>query len=103
MGVSPWYLGQLTPILAVTLKDDSGNVPPLTSATITSVLRNTATGADTAMAGAWVVVNAATGLVQYTWAAADVSVQGTYNIIITVTVSGKPTVFDPIPFVLLAV
>ena len=102
MAISPFYVSQTLPILALTLTDDTGAAINLTGATLSLTIHNTQTGQDTAGAGTWDITSPTTGQATYAWAASDTEVAGQFTLYVKVAYSGGTAFADPISWQVLA-
>jgi len=102
MGISPMYVGQTQPLMALTIQQDSGAALNLSGGMLAMTLRNRATGQNTAAAGLWAITNATAGQATYTWAAADTAQAGQYDLYISVTFPGGVVTCDPLPWLVLS-
>lgn len=100
MGITPWYVGQLLPLLTITFTDDSNKAVNLTGATLTLTIHNLATNSSVAGAGSFVITDAANGVGTYTLDAVDVATAGNYTVQAVATINGKPLKADPISWVI---
>lgn len=98
MGVSPWPLGQLAPLLATFATDSS--ILDVTTATFALFLRERSSGIVTTGAGSWVVTDGSNGVATYSWAAQDVATAGTFDIRAVATIAGIPFKSDYVPFLI---
>ena len=96
MAISPFYVSQTLPIMALTLTDDTGAAINLTGATLSLTIHNTQTQEDVAGAGTWAITNATAGQATYTWASADTQTAGQFMLYVRITYSGGVAVADPI-------
>jgi len=104
-------VGDLLPLLTVALCVDGAtpNSPP-TPFNLTSVsagalslnIYNTVSKTSTPGAGSFTILNAPSGLVQYTWATGDSAAAGSFLVFISLTIAGSPVTFDEIPMTLVA-
>ena len=77
--------GGLRPAQAITWQREDGSAEDLTGATVTGVLRNRATGATAAIAGALTLTDGAAGAFRWDMAAADVADAGSFDVQFTAT------------------
>jgi hypothetical protein len=112
MSISPFVVGQLLPILQVQLLQDPASVvgvvpsqpgPPvnlsgLGAGNFSMNIYNTVTKTDQPGNGYFIIVSAAQGQIQYVWDPADTANPGNFQLFISAVFSGRPLIFDPIPF-----
>lgn len=71
-------VGDRLPLFRVTLKDGNGDAVDLTGCTVAFSMREQGSATKKITAAAATVITAASGIVEYTWAALDVDAAGTY-------------------------
>lgn len=84
-----WYMknGDRLPALQGTLTDGNGNPANLAGATVTFNMKDS-TGASKIADAACTIVNAAGGIVSYTWGASDTTTSGTFTGEFAVNIGG---------------
>lgn len=92
MGISPMRVGDLLPVIVWTLTKDDGTAFDATNATMSLVINNRSTGADTTGAGSWSAQGV--GTATYTWAAPDTATAGDFDLYPRATIAGKQITFD---------
>lgn len=80
--------GDTRPELQVTLKDGTGTAVNVTGTTIKFSMKNKLTGQLKINEGTVTIVTAASGVVKYTWVAADTDTVGEYEAEFEVTFGG---------------
>ncbi len=102
MAITPWYVGQLAPVLTIQLVPDSGqfNIAGLTTANFSLTVHNSDSGVDTAGAGTFANLQPAAtsgyapASIQYQLAAADVATSGNYHLFVNAQLPNGLMVFD---------
>ena len=96
MTLSPWVIGQTHPVWALTWQDDTGNPVDLTAATITGKIAPPS-GASVALKNTPAIITANIGRFNYSVAANEVAVAGTYMVQFIATFpTTDPLYSDPI-------
>ncbi len=83
MALASAVKGGLRPSQSITWLREDGVAEDLTGATLSGALRNRATGATRAIAGALVVVNGSAGALRWDYAAGDVAEAGNFDVQLT--------------------
>lgn len=83
--------GARRPSQLITLTDAAGSAVDLSGAMITVRIRNLTTGVAVASDGAFVIVNAAGGVLRWDYSEADVSTAGRYEVQFTLAFGVAPT------------
>lgn len=101
MGISPLYVGQLIPIMGVQITLDDTTHPNLTGATLSMIIRNRNTGAESIAIGTFTITDAANGKFTYTWVTADTANAGHYDLFVAANTANGPLKIDPIELLVL--
>lgn len=106
MAISPMRQNDTAPIAAITCLRTTGASLDLTgfaNSSFALLIKDTTTGVERTGAGTFAVQTPATaGVVQYTWAAADTAVPGTYTVSVVITTGNGPMTCLAIPWQVLA-
>lgn len=93
--ISPWYVGQLSPLWQFTIMANGAPVN-LTGGTSPKVLFALAGAPAAAGAGVATITNPTGGVVTYQLAAADVTSPGLYRVYVEVQMPNGPLISDPV-------
>jgi len=97
--ISPWYVGQLSPLWNLSLTADGVPVSLVGASTVTIIFVR-ANEPPTAGAGVATITDAANGNITYQLAAADVTTYGQYNVYVEVAMPNGLLISDPVPWTL---
>lgn len=102
MGISPMYVGQISPIWTPNITVDSGAVAPLigvNAATFVLYIYNLQTQQTRVGNGTFTITNASTGSITYAWDLTDTAVMGRYTLQVSyIDANGKNVDCDPVPW-----
>lgn len=98
--ISPWYVGQTSPAITLSVVTSAGAVVNLTGATAAEVLIAPAGGSAAPAVGTVTLSDLAAGQVIWQPAAQDVATAGTYRLYLQVTMPNGPMITDPADWII---
>lgn len=102
MSLGPMRQGDTAPAALITCQRTTGaiiDLTPFTNGSFALLIQDTATRVERTGAGSFAIQSPATaGVVQYSWAAADTALPGSYNVYVVITTSGGPMTCLALPW-----
>lgn len=94
---TPVFTGDYGNILAPQFLHADGSAVSLSGATLTLKMQNVDTGTTQTCTGTWTIDDATNGKAHYQYQPPDLDTAGSWNLFVTITISGKPVHADERP------